>query len=35
MTIFNIEVPSFIFVVTAATADRVHMESNQLVLNTM
>ena len=34
-TIFSIDVPSFILLVTAATADNVLNESNQLVLKTM
>ena len=34
-TIFSIDVPSFILLVTAATADNVLSESNQLVLNTI
>ena len=34
-TIFNTDVPSFILLVTAATADNALSESNQLVLKTM
>jgi hypothetical protein len=35
ITIFNIQVPSFILFVIAATADNVLIVSSQLVLNTM
>jgi hypothetical protein len=34
-TMFNTDVPSFILLVTAATADNALSESNQLVLKTM
>jgi hypothetical protein len=35
ITIFNIQVPSFILFVIAATSDNVLIVSSQLVLNTM